>query len=326
MAPRRLRVDGFDGSAPVAIPGVPAPLRGRGRANDLAAVLEIAIAHTGLRLGYDLLMGLSRLAFRTSPDPFAAALGREDAAGALAGLGAALAPAPELHEAPALGPGGVLELVATAVDGALPCAALGWGSVKDRWSIICGYDRARERLLGHCLLDEPRAQYESWPPNPDLLITMPSAPRPRRAETLDGTIRAAAATWDARNAARWAAWQRALRDLDAAPPVGHIAAVELLADARTAAAGFLEALADRLEPIPAAWLRRAAERYRTLVEALETGGAPIDQETLALLEAPEAREAWADALARAAAIDQAAAADLRLSLEATWTPDDAERP
>jgi len=326
MAPRRLRVDGFDGSAPVAIPSVPAPLRGRGRANDLADVLEIAIAHTGLRLGYDLLMGLSGLAFRTPPDPFAAGIAREDTAAALTVLATALAPAPELHDARALGPGAVLELVAAAVADALPCAALGWGSVKDRWSIICGHERARERLLGHCLLDEPRAQYESWPPNPELLITMPAAPWPRGVEALTGAIRAAAAAWEGHGASRWAAWSRALRDLDAAPPVGHIAAVELLADARSAAAGFLEALAERLEPIPAAWLRRASERYRTLVEALETGGAPRGAEALALLAAPEAREAWADSLARAAVIDEAAAADLRLSLTATWTPDEAERP
>ncbi len=325
MVPRRLRVDGFDGSAPVAIPGVPAPVRGRGRANDLADVLEIALARTGLRLGYDLLMGLSGLAFRTPPDPFDARIGREDAIAALDGLGAALEPAPELRDARGLGSDAILNLVAAAVDDGLPCAALGWGSVKDRWSIICGYDRRRERLLGHCLLDEPREQYESWPPNPELLIMMPAAPRPRSAEALTAVVRAAASAWQVEGAGHWLAWQRAVRELGGAPPAGHVAAVELLADARAAAAGFLEALAERLEPIPAAWLRNAAERYRALVEALEAGAAPRGPETLMLLEAPEPRAAWADALARATAFDEAAARDLRLSLEATWLPEDAQR-
>ncbi len=324
MAPGRLRVDGFDGSAPVAIPGVPPPLRGRGRANDLASALEIAFAHTGLRLGYDLLMGLSGLAFSRPPGPFDAAVGAEVARAALTRLGVALEPAPELHDVQALDEGAVLELVAPAVDDGLPCAALGWGSVKDRWSLICGYDRVRKRLLGHCLLDEPREQYESWPPNPHLLITMRAAPRPRGAEAISQIIRTAAATWVTEVAPSWAAWQRALADLDGPPPAGHMAAVELLADARAAAAGFLEALAERVEAIPAAWMRRAAERYRTLVETLEAGGLPRSIEALALLEDPDVRRAWVNSVARAATIDEAAAADLRLSQEATWMPDDAE--
>lgn len=325
MAPQRLRVNGFDGSAPRAIPGVPAPLRGAGRAHDLASVLDIIVAQAGLRLGYDVVMGLSGLAFRVPVDPFAATLSAEDGVAAIERLSGAIEPGLKLHDGRGMPPSAILDAVAAAVDSSLPCAVLGWGSEKGHWSVIAGYDRSRERLLGHCLLDAPREQYESWPPNPTLLVTLPAHPRPRGVRALDEAIRAAGADWTAHAASRWAKWVRAVRELTAAPPSGHIAAIEMLADARNAAARFLDALADRLEPLPAAWLRRAAERYAALAEALETGATPRNEDALTDMADRAAREQWAEALAAAARIDEAAAADLRLSQEATWLPEEADR-
>jgi len=325
MAPTRLQVAGQDGGTPKALPGVPAPLSGSGRAHSLAHVLEIALAQAGPSLGYDAVMGISGLAFRTPADPWAPGLTAEEAAAAVEALNAALEPGLELHRAGGdLTPDRAIDLVAACIDGGRPCAALGWGSVKESWSVICGYDRARGRLLGHCVLDTPREQYESWPPTLELLIAMPGRPGPSGPGALAEAVRRAGDAWEQTGRERYGRWVAAVHALDAAPPPEHVAAVELLADARNAAAAFVAALAERREAIPAAWLSRAAERYREIVELLEAADVPRTSEALALLDDEPARRAWADSLAAVARAEEAAAHDLRMSLTADDPPGDAD--
>ncbi|MGD9496895.1 MAG: hypothetical protein AB7Y46_11385, partial [Armatimonadota bacterium] len=224
--PTRLPVGRSGGAR--AISSVAAPLRSSGRAHSLAQVLQIALAQAGLCLGYDAVMGLSGLAFRT-PELTAPAPGVEDSREALTALGHALESPLDLHGADGpLAHEQALELVAANIDRGLPCIALGWGSVKQSWSIICGYDRARERLLGHCVLDAPRREYESWPPTVELLAILPDRPRPHAADALPRAVRARGETWQRSGEARYAAWIAAVEASQGPVPVAQIAAVELL--------------------------------------------------------------------------------------------------
>lgn len=329
MALRRLAVRRDDGDGPRALTGVPAPVRGRGRACSLAQVLAICLDRAGLRLGYDAIMGLSGLAFRPPRPSDDDALAAEERA-AIEALAAALDPPLRIHEPPS---DEALTLVMTAVDAGLPCAAVGWGSEKDAWAVICGYDRSRQRLLGHCLLDGPRAEYESWPPDPAFLVTMDGAPRPKGPEAIRATLLRAAASWEDVVAPAWERWisrLRALADAPLAPDqedeacsvAVHLSAASLLMDARTAAQGFLRAIADYQEPLCAAWLLRAAEGYGRVVELLEAG-APLPEEMPA---DPAQREAWVDRLASAARLDATAFGDLGRAWSADYPPDEADLP
>lgn len=324
VALRKLVVPGKGDDAPRALPGVPPPLRGRGRACSLAQVLEICLGRAGLHLGYDAIMGLSGLAFAAPRAVGSATLAPEECA-AVETLADALDPPPRLHRPT---PREALALVRSAVDAGLPCAALGWGSEKDSWAVICGYDRARERLVGHCLLGNPREEYESWPAELTVLVTMTAAPRPTGAEAVMAALRQAAETWESAVGPAWERWiagVRALPELSAqswaeavdAGVAAHLAVTELLADARTAAEGFLRASAEYQEPLPAAWLLRAAEGYARVVELLEAGACMIAE---ALGDA-EQREAWADRLEAAARADRAAVSDLRRAWIAEFEPD-----
>lgn len=305
MAPRRLTVARDSDQGPRALTGVPAPLRGRGREFSLAQVLEICLERAGLPLDYDAIMGLSGLAFCppiATPDTTLGA-GRE----AVETLSLALDPPLQVHEPE---PEEALQLVAEAVTAGLPCAALGWGSEKEAWAVICGYDRSRARILGHCLLDEPREQLESWPPELDLLVTMAGQPRFQGSEVLAGALERAANTWEG-VAAAWESWIELVHTgLDTSMPE-HLTRVQMLADARATAALFLQAGAQHLEPIPAAWLLRAADGFERVVERIEN--LPEDAQ-------------WADHLEAVARIDEAAFTNLRLALTAEFEPEAEELP
>ncbi len=321
---RRLRVDGFDGSRPTAIPGIPAPVRGSGRAHSLAHVLEIALDQCGLALGYDAIMGLSGLAFRTPPWPGGPGLSADETRDAVEALEAALDGGPRLHsEADGLDEGAAMKLAGESIDAGRPCAALGWGSVKESWSIICGYDATRGRLLGHCLLDAPRKRYESWPPSLTWLVTFDGDPRPRGPAAIEGALRAGGRSWAESGQQRYLRWMASLGQMEQAAGYEHEAAVELLADSRAAAAGFLECLAELGEGIRASWLRRAAEIYRELIDLLEARGAAYSPGAAAALKDPAGRLAWAERLEGLASLDAEAARSLRLALTANYPPEDA---
>lgn len=320
MTAQRLHVSSEDG--PAVLSGVPAPLRGVGRAHSLAQVLDIALSEAGLRLGYDALMGLTGLAFRTPPWPEGPGLSAEETAAAVAALDAAIAGDVRLHQ---VGPAeDAMRLAQEAIDAGVPCPALGWGSVKESWSIICGYDAAKQRLLGHCLLDAPPERYEAWPPTAELMIALPGSPSAGGREVLTGAVQAAHRRWDDSGRARYRAWIAAVQDSDAPPGPEHEVAVELLADARTASAGFLERLAELEEPIPQSWLRRAAELHRRVVEGLEARGATHSPEVLAALETVGGRDAWAEQLRSLLRLEERAFEALRLSAVADYPPEEAD--
>ncbi len=329
MALRRLTVKRNDGDAPCALTGVPAPVRSPGRACALAQVLEICLDHVGLRLGYDTIMGLSGLALRAPHLPDDDALAAEERV-ALKTLAGTLTPALRVHE-PA--PDDALRLVIGAIDAGLPCAALGWGSEKEAWAVICGYDRGRGRLLGHCLLDHPRMEYESWPAELSLLVTLDGPPRLQGREAIRSAVVRAAQSWHRDVGRAWERWiaasagappgtAPALSDDRPHPAAAYSATAALLIDARAAAERFARVLAERQEPLPAAWLMRAAERFAREIELLEstmTGGVEEFAES-------EQREAWADRLTAAARLDEAGFADLRRAWSADFGPEEAELP
>lgn len=321
---KRLSFDGYDGSKPVAIRAVPAPLVADGRAHSLARVLEIVLDHVGLRLGYDPIMGLCGLAFRTPPWPAQADPTVAESTEALKALSGALGGCLRVlggEEAPPEAE--VLDAVAASVDAGWPCIALGWGSDKEHWSVIAGYDRGKERLIGHCLLETAREQYESWPPTVEVLAVLRDRPRPRGAGAIEEALQEGARRWEDSGAARYEAWVVEMRALDGAPGAGHERAVELLADARAAAAGFARQVAEREREIAAAWLRQAAQQWREVVRLLEARGVPYSPEALMALESAAGREDWAELLEAAMRMEAKAARSVRLSATADYLPEEA---
>lgn len=322
---KRLSFDGYDGSKPVALPGIDAPVRGPARANSLARVLEIALQHAGLRLGYDAIMGLSGLAFSTPPWPDASTVPTVEAIAALEALSERLGGCIEIKSGETLSSDAVLDAVAASVDAGRPCIALGWGSDKDHWSIIAGYDRGKGRLIGHCLLDGPRSQYESWPPTGDVVAAIAHEPPPRGPEAVREALRAGARRWKQSGASRYRDWIAEMRLLADPPGGSHERVVELLADARTAAAEFAEQVAGYEAETPAAWLARAAELWREVVALLEARGAPFSEKAVESVATGAARADWADLLESAAALEAKAASAVRLSRSADYLPQDAAR-
>lgn len=325
MPPRRLQIDDADGSGPRALRDVRPPLRNAGRAHSLAQVLEIVLEATGLSLGYDAVMGLSRLAFRTPAWPETVALTPEETADAVDTLSGALSGSLRLQAAHDMTPQELLRVVAESVDAGRPVAMLGWGSVKESWSVIAGYDCSRGRLLGHCLLDGPREQYESWPPSAEMVVAVEATPRPGGRQSVRQAIETGANRWQSDGRARLEAWCDALMACDEAPGSRHETAVELLADARAAAAGFCDAVAGLEQEIPAAWLRAAAEQYRALVEGLEARGVPHGPEATAPLASVDGRRAWARRLADLSRYDGEGARALRRAYTAQYPPEEARR-
>ena len=327
MMARRLKIGDSSGKAPRAIPGVPAPLSSAGRAHSLAQTLEIALDVMNLTLGYEAVMGLSGLAWRTPPWPKDPTLSCEEAVAAAESLGAALGGSIRLirgDDGPS--PMEAYALVQAAVDAGRPSVALGWGSVKDEWSIVCGYDPSKERLLGHCLLDEPREQYESWPPEFALLLTLTSTPRPSGRDAIDRSLRAASQRLSTEGASSLRECARELRESEEVPSFTHEVAIELLADARSSAAGFAEQVAHHSGEIAAAWLMQAANLWRSEVELIESRGAPHTPEALAWLETREGREAWAATIERAASLDERAAGAVKCSSTADYLPSEVDAP
>lgn len=321
MSPQRLQVD--RGSAgPTVIAGVDAPLRGTGRGHSIAQVLDLALREAGLSLGYDALMGITGLAFRVPAWPGAAGLTGDETAAAVRALDDALRGDVVLHEAPETD--AAMDIVRRSIDAGVPVAALGWGSAKESWSVICGYDTDRGRWLGHCVLDAPRKQYESWPPTHEMLVELPRSPRPRGREALRQAVRRAGASWSDSGERRYERWITELRETEEPPGIDHEVAVELVIDARTAAVGFLRRLAELEEPIPGAWLELAADRHLEAMELLESRGRPQSEAAMARLETRRGREMEADLLARALRSEQKAFRALRLALEADYPPDEAD--
>ena len=320
---RRLSFQGYDGSHPVALPGVPAPLRGEGRSHSLAQTLEIALRRAGLPLGYNVVMGLSGLAFRTPRWPGAPEVAAEDATRAVGELSEALGQCLALTDGAGQSEDELLAAVARAVDQGRPCVALGWGSEKHEWSIITGYDHGKRRLLGHCLLDAPREQYEAWPPALAMLVTVTGRPQPRGPEAVEAALQRGARRLEEEAAARYRTWIEEMRLLDDAPDAAHELAVELWADARAAAAEFAEEVAAYEPEVPAAWLARAAELWREVVRLLEARGLPQSAEALEALQTREGRGDWAELLEAAAGMEAEAASAIERAHAVDFPPEEA---
>ena len=322
--PRRLSFDGYDGSKPVALRSVPAPVRGPGRAHSLAQVMEIALKHSGLSLGYDAIMGLCGLAFRTPPWPASPALTVEETIQAIRAISESLSDClTVVAEDAATDEEHVLDLVETSIGEGRPCLALGWGSDKDHWSIIAGCARGKVRLIGHSLIDAPRDQYESWPPALSVLVAITTDPDPRGPEAVLEALQRGATRVSEEGAGRYGRWIEELEVLDGSPTGRHERAVELLADSRAAAAGFTEQVLELERETPAAWLTRAAGHWREVVRLLEARGVPGSREALEPLESAEGRADWVGLLRAARDLERHAASDVRLSASADYLPEEA---
>lgn len=321
MSTRRLSVPSTRDSGRRLLGAIPAPLQGQGRSCSLAHVLEIAYDYLGLRLSYNAIMALSGLAMRTPRWPGDPEPSREEWLAALGQLSQALGLQASVLGAEATPQEGeVMEYVVAAIDRGLPCVAFGWGSVKDHWSIITGYDRSQNALAGHCLLEEPRQGYELWPP--ELALLMAVSPDLHLPEDPAQAVAAAAAVHDP---TLCRAWAEAVRDpaqpLDATYP--H--ALHLLADARSAAAGFLQRLADSDDTLCGQWLAVATSHLYELVDLVEAATAAAAPLLSAGPDPVAAdREDLARRLEAIASLDELAFTALQQAPDAEFPPEEEE--
>lgn len=322
MSARRLTVARGGGLPRRVLPGVPAPLRGQARAHSLAQALEIALDYAGTGLDYDAIMGLSGLAFRTPHWPGEPGPSREEWLDAIAALQSVLTAQITVYgsEGPP-DPTEAMVAVAAAIEAGVPCVALGWGSVKEEWSVIAGYDQAKGALAGHCLLDEPRGACESWPAELDLLVVPPPEVAVAVEAVIPALVAAAQACVESMGDEPCRAWAEAIWGASEPPDTAHERAVQLLADSRTAAVAFLGRLADVEDSIRGQWLARAARHLDDLILLVEgRGGPPLSPEAAMALADRAGRAKWAARLEEIARVDALAFAALRRSLDADFPP------
>ncbi len=325
MDVKRLVVSEPDDARRRLMPGVPAPLIGLARSHSLCQALEIALDQAGVGVDYDGLMAFSGLALRTPEWPGDPEPSREDYATALEAVDDALGGALRVQ---GLGGGAVdaseaMEAVVAAIDAKRPAVAFGWGSVKDEWSVIAGYDENAGTVVGHCRLSEPRDGYESWPAAFDMLVTIEAEVRIDIERTLVGVIRQGHLGWDETGRVRYRRWIEAVREATECPEMAHERAVQLLYDSRSAAALFFEGVAEGDDSVCGAWLDHAAGLLAELVEMIEgRGGPPFSDAALASLAEDDGRARWAQRLERMAGIEDDVARALRRSLTAEYPPGD----
>ncbi len=321
MGSKRLEMAEPEDSGRKLLAGVPAPMRGQARSHWLIQALEIALAFVGAPLDYDTLMGLSGLAFRTPPWPGDPEPTLEECIEAVDALNRSLAGG--VNIATDAQPEEWLELVAGEIDAGRPCVAIGWGSVPEDWSVIAGYDRTRESVAGHCRLEGARDGYEIWPATLEALVTVAADPRIAHEDAPRAAIRAANAIWEESGAARYEAWISEMLAADGEPELSHERAVQLLADSRSAAAGFVARVAARDDTVRGEWLAETAATLDELVELIEgRGGPPLSHEAVAALADEEGRERWAARLHRALKLEQKVAEGLRRAPSAEYPPGD----
>ena len=323
MRSKRLEMAEPEDSGRKLLAGVPAPIRGQARSHGLIQALEIALAFVEAPMDYDTLMGLSTLAFRTPPWPGDPEPTLEECIEAVDALNSALAGG--VNIATEARPEEWLELVAGEIDAGRPCVAIGWGSVPEDWSVIAGYDRTRESAVGHCRLEGARDAYEIWPATLEALVTVAASPRIADEDTPRAAIRAADAIWEKSGAARYRTWLSEMLAADEEPELSHERAVQLLADSRSAAAGFVARVAAGDDTVRGEWFAEAAANLDELVELIEgRGGPPFSHEAVAALTDRDGRERWAARLERALKLEHKIAKGLRRAPSAEYPPGDDE--
>lgn len=310
---RRLVLARQPGSDSHILPNVPAPPRVPAGACALMAALQAALNYVGRAASYDTLMGLTGLAFGLpgcQPPRLREAL-------AALGFAGDLCPGPTNPQA--------LSALKAALHAGFPVAVVGWPTPQDDWGLIAGYDRGGAILCGWPAGAAGPA-YLGAPAAGSALIVLAGPVSPLDpADAARAALSWAAAQYDPLRQG-YQEWSAELangmeqRSDDASDALRHAARLATLADARTAAAGYLEECAELFDEVAAAWLLRARDAYQLLVDRAEAD--PL------LRDGPvsDALRAWLDTapqeLADITRLDLAALQDVQRALTLPYGPDE----
>lgn len=319
---RRLTVSRLPTGESRILDGVPSPSGLTAGSCALARALMAMLAHRGRPVGYDALMGLGGIAFMTPiGEDFRRPVGDrarcEGLAEALAVVG--------LHGQVLLraGAGGddqgkgagddeLWEPVCEALERGFAAPVLGWPGAQDDWGIVAGHDRGRGLWCGRPHGYRGDAYLGAPPAGEALVIVREKGPRAqaaqaalralRRAVEGRGEVAEAYERWEGMLDERWE------QDPDAPEHVArvmrHELATEALADARTAAAGFLRSCAGLLGPAGGEWALAAAELYDGLVARIEARRPPVlDSKAARALASERLRNQWREQLGLIAQLD-----------------------
>ncbi len=309
--------------------GVPAPgTLPAGRCALVRATMA-ALAHAGRPVDYDVLMGLSAVAFMLPLEPDFQSVPAD--ARRCARLPAALAALGLRGRAWPLAGAETMAPVYAALDAGFAVPLLGWPQPQDDWGVLTGYDHGRGVVCGWPAGYAGESYVGAAPAGTAAILLEQVAPVPELAPELAATLE-----WVVAHAADVAAayplwcdmlderWERDEDELVAAARVlRHEVAAEALADARAAAASFLRWCGDRLLGVAAEWALSAAERCDALVESLEARHPPLfDDEVAEALRSATWRGQWRRRLAGLAEADADVARDLRRALTTDLAPGD----
>ncbi|MFA6109413.1 MAG: hypothetical protein WDA75_11650 [Candidatus Latescibacterota bacterium] len=335
------------GSAAVLIDGVPRLVRGQGQDCTFTGALAAALSVTADPYDYDDLMGLSGLAFRVrwANEDAGTWWCRSCTAGETPDQVTALKRATgwrlEVQAqpvAPSLERPRLRQQVVASLDAGLPVLT---HSPAPEMAVLFGYRDAGALLVGHDY-DHPQGPWQVRPNElgPVQLYLGEHGEAAPLIESLSRVLATAVTGWErerhdggAQGRVYWygdAAYGAWLRDLDcrarltdeqaAACTWLHLRCYRLLADARAAAARFLQRHAGLLKPEQRERVEQAASLYRQLA-------ATLDEESLPWAEgagepAPEIGQRQQGALARARVLEAAAVDELRgtLALDVAGEP------
>lgn len=320
--PRRLGVSRLPSGESCILDGVPSPRGVTAGSCAAARALMAMLAHLGRPVGYDALMGLSGLAFVT---PLEEDFGRPGGAPArcarLREALAAMGLRGAMHmttrgtveeESGSAATDGAPQLVREALERGFAVPVLGWPRAQDDWGIIAGYDDGRgvwcgwphgyhgDAYLGAAPACEAFVIVQEMGPPPDSVQAVVEALRwavERRAQVAEA--------YERRRGMLEEEWGE---DPDAPEHVAramrHERATEALADARTAAAGFLRSCAGLLGPAGGEWALAAAELCDGLVARIEARRPPVlDGKAARALASERIRNEWREELGVIARLD-----------------------
>ena len=320
--PRRLGVSRLPTGESRILDGVPSPGGLTAGSCALARALVAMLAHLGRPIGYDALMGLSGIAFVTP---------LEDDFGRRASAPARCARIPEALSAVGLrggirvrtpaaagdagGPAGTGEstqLVRSALEGGFAVPVLGWPRAQDDWGIITGYDCGRGVWCGWPHGYHGDAYLGATPGGEAFVIVqemgVPAEGAQAAVTALRRAVEGRAQVAEAYERRRGMLEEEWGDDPDAPEHVAramrHELATEALADARTAAAGFLRSCAGLLGPAGGEWALAAAELCDDLVARIEARRPPVlDGRAARALASERLRDRWREELGVIARLD-----------------------
>ena len=230
---------------------------------------------------------------------------------------------------------GIIEIVQQAIDADFAVPILGWPGEREDWAIVTGYDCGRGVICGWPGTYAGEEYLGAPPTSEAVVIIQEPVPPSDELRAVTASLQWAAAqrkqvaqAYDLWREMLDEKWEAGPEDPDlASRALRHEAATEALADARSAAAGFLRHCAELLDSVGSQWALAAADTYGILVERVEARRPPLfDEGAGEALASSEWRATWRQQLEEIAETDARALAQIEKALTSDHGPREMEHP